>query len=266
MLKLFVFGSGSCGNCYYLTDGSDALLIDAGVGIRRLKRNAAEYGIKLGHAKALLITHDHADHVKNAGIVSKDYNLDVYATKAVHEGIDRCYMIKQKISLEKKKIFEPNTPFCIGPYTINAFPIPHDSSENVGYHITYGEENICLMTDVGAVTEEVKKHIGLANHLVIEANYDPEMLKYGRYPALLKERISSGTGHLSNIQTANALCENIHEGLKNIWLCHLSEENNHPELAKKTIETHLRSFGIICGKDVNLEVLRRKVPTGPFEL
>lgn len=266
MLTLFVFGSGSCGNCYYFTDGTDALLIDAGVGIRRLKRIVVEYGIKMGHVRALLITHDHADHVKNAGTISKDYNLNVYATQKVHDGIDRSYMIKQKVDNAHKRVIEMDETFSIGNYQITPFCIPHDASENVGYCIRNGEETFCLMTDVGEVTDNVNRYIQEANHLVIEANYDPEMLKVGRYPAVLKERISSGTGHLSNIQTATALSDNFHEGLRNVWLCHLSEENNHPELAKKTIETHLRSFGIIAGKDFRLEVLRRKVPTGPFNM
>jgi phosphoribosyl 1,2-cyclic phosphodiesterase len=112
----------------------------------------------------------------------------------------------------------------------------------------------------------VNKYIRLSHNLVIEANYDSEMLKQGRYPEILKQRISSGNGHLANSQTAEALSANFHENLKRVWLCHLSEENNHPELARKTIDTHLRSFGIIAGADYQLEVLRRKIPTGPFNL
>ncbi|MDE6000471.1 MAG: MBL fold metallo-hydrolase, partial [Bacteroidaceae bacterium] len=123
-----------------------------------------------------------------------------------------------------------------------------------------------VMTDVGDVTDEVKHYIGQSTHLVFEANYDDEMLKQGRYPEMLKERIASGHGHLSNKKTATAIAENFHEQLQNVWLCHLSEENNHPELARKTVETILRSYGIIAGTDFTLEVLRRKIPTGPFVL
>ncbi|MDE5550707.1 MAG: MBL fold metallo-hydrolase, partial [Bacteroidaceae bacterium] len=116
------------------------------------------------------------------------------------------------------------------------------------------------------VTDEVKHYIGQSTHLVFEANYDDEMLKQGRYPEMLKERIASGHGHLSNKKTATAIAENFHEQLQNVWLCHLSEENNHPELARKTVETILRSYGIVAGTDFTLEVLRRKIPTGPFVL
>ena len=266
MLTLFVFGSGSCGNCYYLKDDDGALLIDAGVSLRRLKRNISEYGIKMSPVKALLLTHDHADHIKNAGTLSQEYRLDVFATQAVHNGLDRSFMIKQKIDDRHKFVIRPGETFYVGNFEITPFPIPHDASENVGYCIKHGDETFCLMTDVGAVTDDVKHYIGEANYLVIEANYDPEMLRVGRYPEILKERIMSGTGHLSNQQTAQALSECFHENLRQVWLCHLSEENNHPELAKKTVETHLRSFGIIAGKDFQLDVLRRKVPTGPFDL
>jgi phosphoribosyl 1,2-cyclic phosphodiesterase len=122
------------------------------------------------------------------------------------------------------------------------------------------------MTDVGRVTDDVAKHIGLAQYVVLEANYDVDMLRTGRYPEMLKERIVSGTGHLSNMQTAQALADNIHPGLKHVWLCHLSEENNHPELARKTVETHLRTYGILAGTDFKLDVLKRKFVTGPFFL
>jgi phosphoribosyl 1,2-cyclic phosphodiesterase len=122
------------------------------------------------------------------------------------------------------------------------------------------------MTDVGDVTENVKYYISQSTHLILEANYDEEMLKQGRYPEMLKERIASGHGHLSNKKTAYALAENFHEKLSYVWLCHLSEENNHPELARKTLESVLRSYGIIAGVDFKLEVLRRKIPTGPFSL
>jgi phosphoribosyl 1,2-cyclic phosphodiesterase len=101
---------------------------------------------------------------------------------------------------------------------------------------------------------------------VIEANHDVEMLKNGPYPAYLQQRILSGSGHLSNVSCGEALVENMSEGLKHVWLCHLSEENNHPELARKTVETILRSHGVIPGKDVELEVLKRKTPTGVYEL
>lgn len=265
-MTFFSLGSGSCGNCYYLATETDAIIIDCGVSLRRFKKNMLEYGMKIGKTQGILITHDHADHIKAAGKISKEYGIPVYATSLVHEGMDRNWQNSVKVPEENRRTVELGVPFQLGEFRITAFPIPHDASENVGYYIEVGDSRFTVMTDVGDVTDEVREHIGKSTHLIFEANYDEEMLKSGKYPPQLKERIASGHGHLSNKKAATALAENIHEQLKNVWLCHLSEENNHPELARKTVETVLRSYGIIAGTDFTLEVLRRKIPTGPFVL
>ena len=265
-LTFFSLGSGSCGNCYYLATESDAIIIDCGVSIRRFKKNMQEYGMKIGKVKGMIITHDHADHIKAAGKLSREYNIPVFATPLIHEGMDKNWQNSVKSPVENRHNIDKEEPFEIGSFRITAFSLPHDSSENVGYYIEVGEYRFCVMTDVGDVTEKVKEYILKSTHLILEANYDEEMLRQGRYPEILKERIVSGRGHLSNKKAAAALAENFHEQLKNVWLCHLSEENNHPELARKTIETVLRSYGIIAGVDFTLDVLRRKIPTGPFQL
>ncbi|MBQ6751896.1 MAG: MBL fold metallo-hydrolase [Bacteroidaceae bacterium] len=263
-LTFFSLGSGSCGNCYYISTESDAIIIDCGVGIRRFKKLISEYGLKMSKVRAVLVTHDHADHIKAAGKISKEYNLPVYATYLVHEGMDRNWQSSVKIPRENRHNVEPDEPFQIGDFRITAFLLPHDATENVGYHLEVGEHRFTVMTDVGDATEKVKHYIAQSTHLILEANYDEEMLQHGRYPEILKERITCGHGHLSNKKAAHALAENFHPDLKQVWLCHLSEENNHPELARKTVETILRSYGIVAGVDFSLEVLRRKIPTGPF--
>ena len=222
--------------------------------------------MKIGKVKGIIITHDHADHIKAAGKLSKEYNLPVFATPLIHEGMDKNWQNSVKIPAENRHNINKEEPFEIGSFRITAFPLPHDASENVGYYIEVGDYRFTIMTDVGDVTEHVKEYILKSTHLILEANYDEEMLRQGRYPEILKERIVSGHGHLSNKKAASALAENFHEDIKNVWLCHLSEENNHPELARKTVETVLRSYGIIAGVDFSLDVLRRKIPTGPFQL
>jgi phosphoribosyl 1,2-cyclic phosphodiesterase len=122
------------------------------------------------------------------------------------------------------------------------------------------------MTDAGQVTPEMGKYLERAQYLVIEANHDPEMLADGPYPPHLKVRIKSQTGHLCNVDCAEAIARYMTEQLQHVWLCHLSEENNHPELARKTVESVLRSYGIVAGKDFQLDVLKRTMPTGIFEL
>jgi len=266
MLKFISFGSGSSGNCYYLGTTTDGLLIDIGVGIRTLKKHARDYGISLSSVRHILITHDHTDHIKSVGAFSHDYNVPVYATEKVHKGIDTNYCVQRKLSSEHRKIIVPGEKSQIGEFTITPFYVPHDASENVGYEIQYGEVTFVIITDAGSITEEMKEHISNANYLVIESNNDEEMLMNGPYPQYLKSRIISPNGHLSNTDCGTVLAENITEKLKHIWLCHLSEENNHPELARKTVEVTLRSYGIIPGKDVQLEVLKRKIPSEVYDL
>ena len=136
----------------------------------------------------------------------------------------------------------------------------------MGFEIQVEGVDFVIITDAGSVTDEMKDIIAHANYLVIEANHDVEMVKSGPYPEYLKKRILSHNGHLSNTDCGHAIAENMSEHLRQVWLCHLSEENNHPELARKTVEAVLRSYGIVPGKDLKLEVLRRQMPTGVYEL
>lgn len=266
MLKFVSFGSGSSGNCYFLYTGTDGLIIDIGVGIRTLKKHFRDYGLSLSSIHYVLITHDHADHIKSVGSISHDYHLPIYATAKVHDGIDRNYCVARKLTRDMKRLIVPGEPLQLGSFHVTPFTVPHDASENVGYQIKACGVTFCIITDAGCITEEMCSYISQADYLVIEANHDSEMLLHGPYPQYLKERIQSPMGHLSNHDCARALAENMSEGLKHVWLCHLSEENNHPELARKTVESTLRSYGIIVGKDLQMEVLKRRTPSGIYEL
>lgn len=266
MLKFISFGSGSSGNCYLVMTSTDGLFIDLGVGIRGLKKNLRTYGVSLSHIHHVLVTHDHADHIKSVGSFSHDYSIPVYATREVHVGINRNYCVTQKIASDMARIIEKGVSVQVGEFRVTPFAVPHDSSDNVGYFIEADGTNFCIITDAGTVTEEMKPYISKARHLVIEANHDEEMVQGGPYPQFLKSRILSTTGHLSNRNCAIAVAENMSADLQNVWLCHLSEENNHPELARKTVEAVLRSYGIVVGADFRMEVLKRNSPTGPFDL
>ena len=266
MLKFISLGSGSSGNCYYLQTDNDAMLIDAGVGIRSVKNHLHKCGLSLSNVKRILVTHDHADHIKAVGVISSEFNIPVYATQEVHAGIGRNYCVPKKIPSDNCRLIEKDKSQVMGEFVVTPFAVPHDSSGNVGFRIEADGVVFCLMTDVGHVTEQMQHYIGEANYLVIEANYDTEMLHGGTYPAHLKSRIDGPTGHLSNKDCGEALANYATANLKHVWLCHLSEENNHPELARKTVESVLRGYGIIVGKDVELEVLKRKTPTGVYEL
>lgn len=266
MLRFISIGSGSSGNCYYLQTANDALLIDAGVGIRTIKKHLHNYGLRLDSVKRILITHDHADHVKSVGVISTEYDIPVYAIPEVHGGIFRNYCVPKKIPAGNVRNLVRGEEIVLGDFKITPFAVPHDSSGNVGYRVVVDDVVFCLMTDVGHITEEMQQYIAEANYLVIEANYDVEMLKNGPYPQHLKLRIDGPTGHLSNVACGEAIANYATSGLKHVWLCHLSEENNHPVLALKTIEQTLRKYGIIAGKDFKVEDLKRKSPSELFEL
>lgn len=266
-MRFISFGSGSSGNCYGLfTSSGDGLLIDAGIGVRTLKKHFRNYGLSLASVRHILITHDHADHVKCVGSLSHEYQWPVYATELVHEGIRHNYCVNKKIPLDLVRTIEKGSTLQVGDFTVTSFNVPHDSRDCVGYAVKADGVTFCIMTDVGEITDEMKPFIREANYLVIEANHDEEMLQSGPYPAYLKSRIVSGNGHLSNRACAEALAENVTSCMRHVWLCHLSEENNHPELARKTVDSHLRSFGIVPGVDFQLDVLKRKVPSEVIEL
>lgn len=266
MLKFISIGSGSSGNCYYLQTANDALLIDAGVGIRTLKKHLYNYNLQLNSVNRILITHDHADHVKAVGVISTECDIPVYATQEVHNGIFRNYCVPKKILADNVRMIQKGETIQLGDFCVTPFAVPHDSSGNVGYRIEAEGVTFCLMTDVGHITEEMQQFIAEANYLVIEANYDVEMLENGPYPQHLKVRIDGPTGHLSNVACAEAIAHYATQELKHVWLCHLSEENNHPVLALKTVEQTLRNYGIIVGKDFQVEDLKRKSPSEIYNL
>lgn len=270
MLHFVSFGSGSSGNCSMLYTDDESIVIDAGVGMRTLRKYLREYGLSIRKSLGILITHDHADHVRSVGCLSTDFNLPVYTTKLVHEGISKNWSVKRKIPYENKHFIEKGLPFQVGSFTITAFEVPHDSTDNVGYIIEKDDITFVLMTDIGHMTDEIKTAIGRANYLVIEADYEQQMLESGPYSQHLKERIAGFFGHQSNYECAMALAENATPKLRHAWLCHLSDENNHPDLALKTVKQLLRGRGIVAGNDpgadFQLDVLKRKTPSSIFDL
>ncbi len=266
MMKFICFGSGSCGNCYYLITEGYGLLIDVGIGIRTFKKYFRDFGLPMSQIQAILITHDHADHVKTAGIVSREFNLPVYATRLVHEGMRHNYCMPKKVEERHVQTFEKGCTLQLGPFTVTSFGIPHDSRDNNGYFIEYNGRTFCLMTDIGHVTDEMADYIHRSDYLVIEANYDPTLLEQGPYPAFLKQRIKSGNGHLSNIQVAEKLALHLRPETRHVWLCHLSDENNHPSLAYKTVEKRLGEAGFPVGESLQLETLKRQSPSPLYDL
>ena len=266
MLDFICLGSGSCGNCYYLFTEQYGILIDLGIGIRSFKKYFRDYGLSFGKVNAILITHDHTDHIKAAGAFSTEFHVPVYATEAVHAGMLRNRFMQKKVGAAERHYFACGDTFTLGPFRISTFKVPHDSSENCGYYVECEGVSFCLMTDAGSLTEDMVRFIPLSDYLVIEANYDAAMLAAGPYPMFLQKRISGLNGHMCNEETARALAENLTLRTKKVWLCHISEENNHPELVRKTVENALAAVQGSLNEAFTLEVLKRKVPSPLYRL
>ncbi|MCD8030133.1 MAG: MBL fold metallo-hydrolase [Bacteroides sp.] len=263
-IKFISLASGSSGNCYYLGTPTYGILIDAGIGIRTIRKHLKEANVTLDMIRGIFVTHDHADHIKAVGTLGEKYHIPVYTTPLMHEGINRSYCMTEKI-YSCVRYLEKEQPYQLEDFRITSFDVPHDGTDNVGYSIEIDGKIFSFLTDLGEITPTAANYIHKAHYLILEANYDREMLQMGRYPAYLKQRISSPSGHMCNADTADFLAENIREHLRYIWLCHLSKDNNHPELAYKTVEWQLRAKGVLVGKDVQLIALKRNSPTGPYE-
>lgn len=260
--KCISLASGSSGNCYFLGNNKMGILIDAGINFRTIKKSLHEHGISIQNIVAILITHEHADHIRGVcGIISK-LHIPIYATAATLQAIRKNPYLNPKSVIITGREITKETPFSIFGLEIVAFTVPHDSIDNVGYHFRFGKNQTCtIATDVGCITPQIEHYSRLAQHLIIESNYDEQMLKNGNYPIHLQRRISSGIGHLSNQQTANFLKKIYSPHLTEVWLCHLSADNNRPEIAYRTIGEALHSIGIDITKDINIQALLRGKPS-----
>ncbi len=252
MLKFMSLSSGSSGNCYYLGNGDDGILIDAGVSLRCLKKRLAEAGLSTESFSAILLTHDHMDHVRNIGSYCKKLMKPVYTTRTLlstrildHEHLCDC-----------GKAIEEGEWKQVAGFLVRYFVVPHDATQTVGYAIMGDGHRFVIMTDIGRMTDEALNFAGQADTVVVESNYDMDMLMAGPYTHELKMRICQGHGHLSNDECAAAIKRFWHPGLKNIFLCHLSENNNTPQLAYGSAAAALKEMGVEKGS-VNLNTLPR---------
>ena len=272
MLRFLSLSSGSSGNCYYLGTDQYAILIDAGIPVRTIQKILRENGLSFGKIMAVLITHDHTDHIRSAGSLGELYHLPVYSTKAVHSGMERNYGMSKKLTAASRRILERDVAFEIPgtEFRVTPFTVPHDSTDNVGYYIEFGQAcnpvRFCLATDVGFVTPDIRHFLGKADHVVMESNHDIDMLMNGPYPQYLKKRVRGEGGHMSNRECAELIHDIFHPGLKHIFLCHLSHENNDPDLAYKTAAKALQSEGVRVGEDIVLTVLMRNSPSRVYTL
>jgi phosphoribosyl 1,2-cyclic phosphodiesterase len=255
-LRFLSIGSGSSGNCYYFGNAFQGILIDAGISSRTVRKSLKEIGVEFSQILGIFVSHDHVDHIKALGTFGEKFNMPVYATAKTHDGIERSYSVTQKLD-GSRRYLEPGQIVQVGDFTVSPYSVSHDASESVCFQLGYKSHKVLIATDLGCINDDVCSLIRQSDIVILEANYDAEMLMDGSYPYYLKQRIVSDTGHLCNSQTGKALADNWHPELKNIFLCHLSKDNNHPELALKTVEAYLYENGIRNGKEVNIQPLKR---------
>ena len=261
-IRFMSFGSGSSGNCAYVGDDQGGFLIDAGVDKDYVFEKLRLNNISPESIAGIVITHDHGDHVRRVySFVRKHKHWVVFATPLTLKGILRRHSISRRLPEYHTAIFK-EFPFKIGNFTVTAFDVPHDGMDNVGYFIEHVSGiNMTVCTDLGAVNSRAEHYLRQANHIVLESNYDLDMLLSGPYPEHLKQRIRQGNGHLGNADTAACLRQLYSPRLSHIFLCHLSMENNTPELALKASREALLSAGAqgIGDASESLEALKCKV-------
>ena len=269
-LRFISISSGSAGNCCLLQYIPDTvasrpfgLVIDAGISLRRLKRDLTAVGLGFDSIDAVLITHDHFDHIRHLGSWCKRLKKPVYATATLHAALSTNFMTRDHIA-PCRKVLQLGEPMVTGPFSILAFEVPHDATQTVGFAIkviapegnspaeTYDYVHI---TDCGKIPAEAIRYASHSSTVTIESNYDMDMLLKGKYHAMLKSRIRGGHGHMSNDECAEALKEINHPGLKHVFLCHLSHNNNTPQLAVQAASQ------VIDPHTVSLRALPRQSPT-----
>lgn len=258
------FSSGSCGNCYYLGDDNGGLLVDAGVSLRRLKKGLEENGLCFDSFDGVLVTHDHLDHIRHLGSFCKRLQKPVYTTPILHSALARHSFTASTIASCRKDVQEGEWT-TIGAFRVRPFEMPHDATQTVGYAIMVNDRKFVIMTDIGRMTDEAVSFARQADTVVVESNYDMDMLMGGPYTYDLKMRIVQGNGHLSNDECASAIKRFYHDGLKNIFLCHLSENNNTRDLAYACSMAAIDELGVEHGA-VSLRCLPRTRPSELFVL
>ena len=256
------FSSGSCGNAYYLGTEDGAVLIDAGVSLRLLKKELEREGLGLDSFSAVLVTHDHMDHIRSLGSYCKRLHVPVWATPTLMDKMSRRSLTGEYLADVRNELADGWNEIIPGVISVRFFIVPHDASQTVGFAIMLGGLRYVHITDCGRMTREALDWCRQADAVTIESNYDPAMLASGPYPLELQERIRNGNGHLSNGECAEAIRCFLHPGLKNIFLCHLSEHNNTPLLALETSRAVLAG----CENGPRLVALPRQTPSLMFNL
>jgi len=255
--------SGSSGNSTYLSCGQAKILIDAGVTCKRIVEALSMLDVHASELSGVVITHEHIDHIKGIGLLSRKYDIPIYANEKTWEAMAETV---GPIADKNMRSFFTGVDFFIKDVCIHPFSIPHDAADPVGYSFSAKGKKVSIATDIGCITKEILEAVSYSDLLIIEANHDVDMLRAGRYPYNLKKRILSTKGHLSNEACGEALVKLYETNVKRVLLGHMSKENNAAEVAFCTIESILNENGIIEGKDMFIDIALEDKATGLYKI
>lgn len=243
-LLFMSMGSGSSGNCCYLGTRDEGVLIDAGIEGKDVEEMMTRNGLSMEAVKGILVTHDHTDHVKYLyNIVRYHRHIGIYCTLKCLEGLLRRHGISRRIKEYHRPIFKEH-PFEIAGMQATAFEVMHDGTDNVGYHFVTPRGEFAIATDLGCISDRVRFYLSRVPFMVLEANYDSVMLRDGRYAEYLKARIRATNGHMDNVETGAFIKEIFTPKLRNVFLCHLSQDNNKPQIAVEAVRHALEEAGV----------------------
>ncbi len=262
MLNFCSLYSGSTGNSLFIESNNSKILIDSGVSVKKIVTALSSINVDISQIDAILVTHEHSDHVQSLGTLSKKYNIPVYANKKTWEAMPKQ---KEKIDVICQKVFNNNEKFEIEDLEIKSFSTPHDAADSCGFTICSDDTKISIATDLGHITTNIIDALQNSKFLLLESNYDPEVLKCCSYPYLLKSRILGPNGHLSNSLAGKTIAHLIKSGLQTVMLGHLSKENNFPELAYNTVLEEL-ALNNYTTKNINVSVASRFGPTNLIQV
>lgn len=238
MIEICALASGSNGNCYYIGNKEDAILIDAGINCKQILMRMKLKGLDPARIRGIFITHEHNDHVCGARVLGKKLDVPVYMTKGTYQSL---YFTNQPVAV---RFIKPGEPVMLIPFVIHPILKNHDAKEPTSFRIEFQGINIGVFTDIGLPCQNVTSHIQACHVLFLETNYDEKMLWEGPYPYHLKQRVASDVGHLSNLQAVNLLTEHAGPALKWVFLSHLSAENNTPQIAWDALKHLEERFNI----------------------
>ncbi len=261
LLEFSVLASGSSGNATYIQSETTRILLDAGISKKQLELRLTETCMRsLSELSAVLITHEHIDHVRGLKQVLKHSSANLYITEGTWSNVSP-QLEEKTVNPSEFHFVKDGQPFYIGDIRVTPFQISHDAEEPVAYRFDTETESLAVVTDLGYVSDTIKSILSGCNTFVFEANHDVDMLRAGRYPWSVKRRILGDKGHLSNTDSAIALIDLLGTETVNVYLAHLSEENNQPDLADLTVKSVLSDAKAAFGEQVTLHRTSRHTAT-----